>query len=195
MRGVWFVLISVPAAGQTPDVVVWDTTGLGLNLESRVGDWDGAVWQRGVGITPESDFVLTSIALPLSAGRAGGAVAVALAADDHDYPGAPIEEFTIRGIGAVRRFYTVDSVKRPVLRGQTRYWIQVAAAGKKRVIWYGAGLNSTSYYGPVDAFRRDNGEWAIGNPYADDVIIRGKKISRAAGGMPGRPEVSWLLSK
>ena len=70
-----------------------------------------------------------------------------------------------------------------------------AAAGESRVIWYGAVLNSTSYSGPVDAFRRNNGEWAIGNPYAGDVIIRGKKKVRAAGGMPGRPEVSWIVSK
>ena len=195
MRGVWFVLVSVAAAGQTADTVIWDTTALGLNGESPVGLWDGAVWQRGVGFTPESACVLTSIALPLSAEHAGGAVAVVLASDDHDYPGAPIEEFTIRGIGTERRFYTLDSVKRPVLRGQTRYWILIAAAGESRVIWYGAGLNSTSYYGPVDAFRRNNGAWAIGNPYADDVIIRGKKISGAARGMPGRPEVSWLVSK
>ncbi len=195
MRGVWFLLVSVAAAGQTADAVIWDTTPLGLNMEGRVGAWEGAVWQRGVGFTPESHCVLTSIALPLSAEGAGGAVAVVLAADDHDYPGARIEEFTIRGIGTERRFYTVDSVKQPVLRGQTRYWILVAAAGESRVIWYGAGLNSTSYYGPVDAFRRNGGEWAIGNPYAGDVIIRGKKKVRAAWGMPGRPEVSWFVSK
>jgi hypothetical protein len=187
MRVLWFLLVSVAAAGQTTDAVIWDTTALGLGAGAPVGLWDGAVWQRGVGITPETDCVLTSIALPLSAERTGGAVAVVLAADDHDYPGAPIEEFTIRGIATERRFYTVDSAKRPVLRGQTRYWVLVAVAGETRVAWYGAVLNSTSYYGPVDAFRRNNGEWWIGNPYANDVIIRAKKKVRAAWGMPGRP--------
>ena len=81
------------------------------------------------------------------------------------------------------------------MRGIWFLLVSVAAAGESRVIRYGAVLNSTSYSGPVDAFRRNNGEWAIGNPYAGDVIIRGKKKVRAAGGMPGRPEVSWRVSK